>query len=70
MASDSHMTVRRPDPLTDRRAVNAVEAVFLNKFDWVFREQTVRDFGIDAQADRELLPPLLMVGQSHLLITG
>jgi Domain of unknown function (DUF4365) len=40
-----------PDPLTERRGVNAVEAVFLNDFKWIFREQAVSDFGIDAQAE-------------------
>ena len=40
-----------PDPLIDRRGVNAVEAVFLNEFLWAFREQTVSDFGIDAQSE-------------------
>jgi hypothetical protein len=45
------MNGRRPDPLIDRRGVNAVEAIFLKEFHWVFREQTVSDFGIDAQAE-------------------
>ncbi len=40
-----------PDPLAERRGVNAVEAVFLNDFKWIFREQAVSDFGIDAQAE-------------------
>jgi hypothetical protein len=40
-----------PDPLIDRRGVNAVENIFLNDFRWGFREQTVIDFGIDAQAE-------------------
>ena len=40
-----------PDPLTERRGVNAIEAVFLNDFKWIFREQAVSDFGIDAQAE-------------------
>ncbi len=31
--------------------MNAVEAVFLNDFKWIFREQAVSDFGIDAQAE-------------------
>lgn len=45
------MTARVPDPLTERRGVNAVEAVFISDFKWGFREQTVSDFGIDAQAE-------------------
>lgn len=40
-----------PDPLIDRRGVNAVEAVFLNEFQWAFREQAVIDHGIDAQVE-------------------
>jgi len=40
-----------PDPLIDRRGVNAVEAVFLNEFRWAFREQMVIDHGTDAQAE-------------------
>ena len=45
------MTAPRPDPLTDRRGVNAVEAVFINEFNWAFREQAISDYGIDAQAE-------------------
>src|SRR5262249_29865810 len=40
----------RPSPLTDRRGVNAVDALFL-KFGWFLREQPVADFGIDAQVE-------------------
>jgi hypothetical protein len=40
-----------PDPLTERRGVNAVEAVFLNEFGWIFREQANSDFGIDAHTE-------------------
>jgi hypothetical protein len=40
-----------PDPLIDRRGVNAVEAVFLNEFKWVFRDQPVVDYGIDAHVE-------------------
>jgi hypothetical protein len=45
------MTARVPDPLTERRGLNAVEAVFISDFNWAFREQTVSDVGIDAQAE-------------------
>jgi len=45
------MSGRRPDPLIDRRGVNAVEAIFINELKWAFREQTISDFGIDAQAE-------------------
>jgi hypothetical protein len=40
-----------PDPLIDRRVVNAVESILLNDFKWAFREQAVIDHGIDAQAE-------------------
>jgi hypothetical protein len=40
-----------PDPLVDRRGVNAVESILLNDFKWPFREQAVIDHGIDAQAE-------------------
>jgi len=33
---------------TERVGVNAVEAIFLNEFKWIFREQLISDFGIDA----------------------
>lgn len=38
-------------PLKERVGVNAVEAIFLNDFKWIFREQQVSDFGIDAQVE-------------------
>jgi hypothetical protein len=41
----------RPDPTTERKGVNAVESIFLNEFDWLFREQPVSDHGIDAQVE-------------------
>lgn len=34
--------------LTDRKGVNIVESTFLNDLQWLFREQTVSDYGIDA----------------------
>jgi hypothetical protein len=34
-----------------RIGVNAVEAVFLKEFDWIFREQPIGDFGIDAHIE-------------------
>jgi hypothetical protein len=39
------------DPLTERRGINAVEAIFLDEFRWFFREQAVSDVGIDAQVE-------------------
>src|SRR5258708_29082347 len=39
------------DPTIERIGVNAVEAIFLNDFGWLFREQTVSDYGIDAQVE-------------------
>lgn len=36
---------------TERIGINAVEATFLSEFDWIFREQPVSDFGIDAQVE-------------------
>jgi hypothetical protein len=41
----------KPRIRTDRVGINAVEAIFLNDFDWIFREQSVSDFGIDAQVE-------------------
>lgn len=40
-----------PHNQTERVGINAVEAIFLNDFDWIFREQPVSDFGIDAQVE-------------------
>jgi hypothetical protein len=40
-----------PNPTLERIGVNAVEAIFLNDFDWLFREQRVSDYGIDAQVE-------------------
>ena len=37
-----------PSDNTERVGVNAVEKIFLDDFKWVFREQTVSDYGIDA----------------------
>lgn len=35
---------------TERVGVNAVEAIFLS-MGWIFREQTISDFGIDAHVE-------------------
>jgi hypothetical protein len=56
VASGNHVTIQTgflpmPDPITERRGVNAVEAIFLDEFGWYFREQTVSDVGIDAQVE-------------------
>jgi hypothetical protein len=40
-----------PSPTKERIGINAVEAIFLNDFDWLFREQPVSDYGIDAQVE-------------------
>lgn len=37
--------------LTERKGVNAVEEIFLNDFGWLFRDQPVLDFGIDAHVE-------------------
>ncbi|MBG0808099.1 DUF4365 domain-containing protein [Methylosinus sp. H3A] len=37
--------------ISERTGVNAVEAIFLRRLKWLFREQPVSDFGIDAQAE-------------------
>ncbi|MGO9047789.1 MAG: DUF4365 domain-containing protein [Xanthobacteraceae bacterium] len=42
------MTRSTPDPTTERKGINAVEGIFLNEFGWLFREQPVADYGIDA----------------------
>lgn len=36
---------------TDRESVNAVEAIFVKELGWIFREQTVADWGIDAHVE-------------------
>jgi hypothetical protein len=38
-------------PQTDRTGVNAVEAIFINQLDWIFREQFQSDWGTDAHAE-------------------
>ena len=37
--------------LTDRKGVAAVQSIFLNEFEWMFREQHESDYGIDAQVE-------------------
>jgi uncharacterized protein DUF4365 len=47
------------DPTRDRVGVNAVEAVVLKEFGWLFRDQAVSDYGIDAhieEVDRDNTP--------------
>jgi hypothetical protein len=39
-----------PSPVTERKGINAVEAAFLD-FGWLFREQTISDFGLDAHVE-------------------
>lgn len=36
---------------TDRLGVNAVERIFLEELRWIFREQPISDWGIDAQVE-------------------
>ena len=36
---------------TDKVGVNAVEAIFLKDFDWLFREQSISDSGVDAHVE-------------------
>lgn len=36
---------------TERLGVNAVERIFMKELGWIFREQTVADWGIDAQVE-------------------
>jgi hypothetical protein len=40
-----------PHNQTERVGINAVEAIILNEFNWIFREQPISDFGIDAQVE-------------------
>jgi hypothetical protein len=40
-----------PDPTTERKGINTVESIFLHEFGWLFREQPVSDYGIDAQVE-------------------
>lgn len=37
----------------ERRGVNAVEAAFIDEFDWIFREQPIADVGIDAFVEKK-----------------
>jgi len=37
---------------TERIGVNAVEAIVLNDFKWIFRGQPISDMGIDAHIER------------------
>jgi hypothetical protein len=39
------------DPTIERIGANAVDTIFLNDFGWLFREQTISDYGIDAQVE-------------------
>ena len=36
---------------TDRSGVHAVGLIFSKELNWIFREQTVSDYGIDAHAE-------------------
>lgn len=36
---------------TERVGINAVEAILLNEFKWIFREQPIVDMGIDAHVE-------------------
>ncbi|WP_425989907.1 DUF4365 domain-containing protein [Afipia sp. DC4300-2b1] len=36
---------------TDRDGVNAVEGIFIRELKWIFREQTISDWGIDAHVE-------------------
>ena len=35
----------------ERIGVNKVEAFFIEEFDWIFREQSILDYGIDAHIE-------------------
>lgn len=39
------------DPTLERIGVSAIEVIFLNEFGWLFREQAVSDYGVDAQVE-------------------
>lgn len=39
---------------TDRIGVNATESIVLNNIGWIFREQPIQDYGIDAQIEQVL----------------
>ena len=36
---------------TERTGIHAVGLIFEKEFKWIFREQTVSDYGIDAQVE-------------------
>lgn len=61
---------------TEREGVNKVESIFINRFNWIFREQTTSDFGIDAQVEHvdekqnptgKLIGLQIKTGLSHFL---
>jgi hypothetical protein len=64
--------------LTERRGVNAVEDIFINEFGWIFREQAVLDFGIDAQTEvvkadlptGQLIALQIKTGRSYFRLKG
>ncbi len=60
---------------TERIGVNKAESIFINDFDWVFREQPILDFGIDAHIEIVQDNPTLKLaglqiktGESHFNI--
>ncbi|GAO43730.1 DUF4365 domain-containing protein [Flavihumibacter petaseus] len=58
---------------TERIGVNAVEAIFLKDFKWIFREQPISDMGIDAHVEianegiptGQLISLQIKTGESH-----
>lgn len=61
---------------TERLGVNATESIFLNKINWIFREQPIVDMGIDAHVEKvengnptgELIALQIKTGNSHFVI--
>lgn len=59
--------------LTERQGVNEVERIFLNEFNWIFREQAISDMGIDAHVEivqngkptGKLISLQIKTGESH-----
>jgi hypothetical protein len=68
----------RPNPTTERKGINAVEAIFINEFGWLFREQSVSDHDIDAHVEvvenseptGKLIALQIKTGQSYFVRQG
>lgn len=61
--------------ITERKGVNEVERIFLEEFNWIFREQAISDMGIDAHIEivhngkptGKLISLQIKTGESHFV---